>query len=57
VTPCKVVVGYQPENRGSMDLWNVGILLQHGRPRHETPSLENLKTRLVNALFPKRRRH
>jgi hypothetical protein len=36
VTPCSVVVGYQrfrrpfhPRKGGSMDLWNVGILLQH----------------------------
>jgi hypothetical protein len=30
VTPCSVVVGYlHPEDGGSMDLWNVGIIPQH----------------------------
>jgi hypothetical protein len=46
LTPCCVVVGYHrfhPEDRGSMDLRNVGIppqhytVSQHRRPRLETP--------------------
>jgi len=40
VTPCTVVAGYQ-HFRGSMDLWNVGILPQHytaSQPRR--PRLE-----------------
>jgi hypothetical protein len=40
VMPCNVVVGYQPEDGGSMDLRNVDILPQHYRAsqlrsRHE----------------------
>jgi len=57
VTLCNVAVGYQrlevtsvhPEDEGSMDLWNVGILPQHniedhGLKHHRRESLKPPKS-------------
>jgi len=44
VTPCSAVVGYDTEDGGSMDLWNVGILPQHHAASQTTrPRLEIFK--------------
>jgi hypothetical protein len=56
VTPRNVMVGYQfhPEDGGSIELWNVGILPQHytaslsRRPRLETVRIIGLQTEIWN---------
>jgi hypothetical protein len=49
VTPCSIVAGYHHfggEDGGIMDLWNVGILLQHctaSQPRRPTRTLPHFR--------------